>query len=103
MKNKDNKKILSNTEVYSKLSPGDIFYGISDTGYDVYRLYGFQWGDGENKVWLGKDNSILYLITENNEKFIWGKEAFLSEEDAKNQLKALNNKNGRPIKVTLKY
>lgn len=60
---------------------GDIFYGINETSYDTYCVYGFKYGKSQE----------IILITTYDMEFVFGKEAFLTKEEAEAKFKELNN------------
>ena len=61
---------------------GDTFWGVNGTSYDAYCVYGFKWGKRR-----GSGETVLYIITTYDMEFIWGEEAFATEEEAKEELK----------------
>lgn len=82
------KRMLNNEEVYFELPLGCTFLGLNDTGYATYHVHAFEWENREDK-----DKSILYLVTKDGMKFIWGKEAFLSVDHAEAALKRSDKNN----------
>lgn len=61
---------------------GDTFYGVNETSYDAYCVYGFKWGKRR-----GNDESVLIVLTTYDMEFVWGEEAFPTKEEAEQVLK----------------
>lgn len=74
--------LLSKGVMMPPINLGDTFWGVNSTSYDAYCVYGFKWGKRK-----GSDETILYVITTYDMEFIWGEEAFATEEEAKEELK----------------
>lgn len=59
------------------LDIGDTFYGVNEASYDAYCVYGFKYGKRR-----GDDDNVLIILTTYEMEFIWGEEAFVTEEEA---------------------
>ena len=65
---------------------GDTFYGIKETSYDAYCVCGFKFGKRR-----GEDENVLIVLTTYELEFVWGDEAFATEEEAKQKLDILKD------------
>lgn len=74
--------LLSKGVMVPPINLGDTFWGVNETSYDAYCVYGFKWGKRK-----GFNEPVLYVLTTYDMEFIWGEEAFATEEEAKNALK----------------
>lgn len=63
---------------------GDTFYGIQGENVFAYCCYGFKYG------WRrGTDDYGLYALTVYEMEFVWGEEAFATEEEAEAKLREM--------------
>lgn len=78
--------LIANGVIVPPCKVGDTFYGINETSYDEYCVYGFKWGKLK-----GDNENILIALTTYDMEFVWGKEAFLTPEEAEKALSEINN------------
>lgn len=74
--------LLANGVIVPPVKVGDVFYGVNETSYDAYCVYGFKWGKRR-----GDDANELIILTTYDMEFVWGEEAFLTREEAEAALK----------------
>lgn len=67
---------------------GDTFYAIVNSKVIAYNCVGFKYGHSA----VTENNNELLLLTVYDMEFVFGEEAFLSEEDAKAKLQEELNK-----------
>lgn len=66
---------------------GDTFYAIVNNSIIAYNCVGFKYGHSA----VTRKNNELLLLTVYDIEFVFGEEAFLSNEEAEAKLKELNN------------
>ena len=60
---------------------GGVFYGLQETQCFAYAVFGYKWGKRR-----GSDEDVLFVLTVYEMEFIWGEEAFATEEEAERAL-----------------
>ena len=61
-----------------------VFYGLQETQCFAYSVCGYKWGRRRGT----DDKFVLIVLTVYEMEFIWGEEAFATEEEAERALKA---------------
>ncbi len=74
--------LIENGVIVLPCKVGDVFYGVNETSYDAYCVYGFKWGKRR-----GEDKNVLIVLTTYEMEFVWGEEAFSTKEEAEQKLK----------------
>ena len=76
--------LLENGVIVPPCNVNDVFFGVNETftDYNAYCVLGFKWGKRR-----GCDERVLLVLTTYEMEFIWGEEAFLTEEEAERALK----------------
>lgn len=78
--------LKSNRFVELPCSVGDTFYAIVNEQVIAYNCVGFKYGHSA----VTRKNNELLLLTVYDMEFVFGEEAFLSEEGAKAKLQEVN-------------
>lgn len=73
--------LIANGVILPPCKVGDTFYGVNETSYDAYCVYGFKWSKRK-----GDDENVFIVLTTYNMEFVWGEEAFMTPEEAEKAL-----------------